>query len=80
MNVRELREALQALEAQGQGAMDVKFSYNYGDHWSTQVAADIDTIETGLVKYSEYHSMDKVNDSEEEDFSPEDTRCVVLLG
>lgn len=80
MNVRELREQLQALEAQGMGELDVKFTYNYGDHWNTQVAADVESIETGMVKYSEYHSMDKVLDSDEEDFAPEDARCIILLG
>jgi hypothetical protein len=55
MNVRELREHLQALEAGGKGELTIKFAYNYGDHWNTRVAADIDTVDTAMVKYSEYH-------------------------
>ena len=82
MNVRELREQLQALEAQGMGELDVKFTYNYGDHWSTMVAADVANVETAMVKYSEYHSMDKVvdRDEDEDQQTPEDERAVVVLG
>jgi hypothetical protein len=78
MNVRELREVLESLEAEGNGELSIKFSYNYGDHWSTGVAADVDTVETAIVKYSYYHQM-QVIDNAEEDFTPEDARCVVIL-
>ena len=78
MNVRELREVLESLEAEGKGELSIKFSYNYGDHWSTRVAADVNTVETAIVKYSDYHQM-QVIDNAEEDFTPEDARCVVIL-
>ena len=51
---------------------DVHFSYNYGDHWRTTVAPTVDTVEEGVVKYSDYHSMDKMVD-DEEDMYDEDT-------
>lgn len=84
MNVTQLREMLQDLEAQGKGEMDVQFAYNYGDHWRTQVASTIDTVEEAFVKHSEYHSMDKVVewDEEDEDYGtvPEGARAVIILG
>jgi hypothetical protein len=83
MNVRELREMLQELEAQGKGEMEVQTSYNYGDYWRTQVAQGVDTVEEATVTYSEYHSMDKVVDAEDDDgeaVAAEGTRTVVMLG
>ena len=75
MTVTELREMLQTLENDGKGELEVKFSYNYGDYWRTEVAEDVSECEVGTVKYSEYHSMDKVQDDEE----GEESRNVVLL-
>jgi len=62
--VLELRDELNAFIADGHGDLPVKFSYNYGDHWRTQVAPDIDEVELGTVKYSDYHSMDKLVENE----------------
>ena len=65
--------------------VEVHFSYNYGDHWRTEVAPRVDSIEQGVVEYSEYHRMDKMVD--DEDCYDEDTgdykadvRKVVVLG
>jgi len=72
MTVNELKELLEQFD----GDMEVKFSYPFGDYWNTQVAADIENVEEGYVKYSDYHRMDKIdNDSDEGDNS----RLVVLL-
>ena len=78
MKVAELIEQLKYMDQDA----DVHFSYNYGDHWRTQVAPTVDGVEEGVVKYSDYHSMDKLMDEsdmyeEEGDF--EGTRRVVVL-
>jgi hypothetical protein len=85
MNVTQLREMLQELEAQGKGEMEVQTSYNYGDYWRTQVAQCVDSVEEATVVYSEYHSMDKVvefDEQEDEDYGvvPEGARAVIILG
>ena len=61
---------------------EVHFQYNYGDHWRTQVAPTVDSVEMGLVKYSQYHSMDKVvePDWDNEDADDVEGKPVVLLG
>jgi hypothetical protein len=87
MNVSQLREMLQDLETEGYGETEVKFAYNYGDHWRTQVAADVDGCAAQYVMHSAYHSMDKVvdqDDVEEEDedgnFAPNpNAREVIVL-
>jgi hypothetical protein len=58
-------ELIEYLEEQDQ-TLEVKFSYNSGDYWRTQVAKDIEEVETGLVEYSDYHRMDKVVDNDED--------------
>jgi len=58
-------ELIEYLEEQDQ-TLEVKFSYPSGDYWRTQVAKDIEEVETGLVEYSDYHRMDKVVDEEDE--------------
>jgi hypothetical protein len=62
MTVAELIEYLQEEDQ----TLEVKFSYNSGDYWRTQVAKDIETVETGLVDYSDYHRMDKVVENDED--------------
>jgi hypothetical protein len=62
MTVAELIEYLQEQDQ----TLEVKFSYNSGDYWRTQVAKDIEEVETGLVEYSDYHRMDKVVDNDED--------------
>jgi hypothetical protein len=79
MKVKDLIEQLGYMDQEA----DVHFSYCYGDHWRTQVAPSVDSVEEGLVKYSDYHSMDKMMDEsemyeDEGDF--EGTRRVVVLG
>jgi hypothetical protein len=79
MKVKDLIEQLGRLDAEA----EVHFTYNYGDHWRTQVAPTVDTVEEGLVKHSDYHSMDKLmdeNDMYEEEGDYEGTRRVVVLG
>jgi len=70
MTVNELKEYLEQFD----GDMEVKFSYNFGDYWRTQVAKDISDVEEGYVKYSDYHRMDQIDEDGEED-----SERVVLL-
>ena len=56
LTVKELVEQLKYMDQDAY----VHFTYNYGDHWRTQVAPKISSVEMGLVKYSDYHRMDKV--------------------
>lgn len=82
MQVKELIEMLSRFEQ----TAEVHFSYNYGDHWRTEVAPAICQVSDGVVEYSDYHQMDKLV-TDEEDMYDEDTgdykqdiRKVVVLG
>jgi hypothetical protein len=81
MKVSQLIEQLGYMDADA----EVHISYGYGDHWRTQVAPRVDSIQEGVVEYSDYHRMDKIVD--DEDCYDEDTgdykadvRKVVVLG
>jgi hypothetical protein len=78
MKVKDLIEQLGYMNPEA----EVHFEYNYGDHWRTQVAPQVSSVEMGMVKYSEYHRMDKVvePDWDEEDANEVDGREVVLIG
>jgi hypothetical protein len=59
---------------------EVHFSYNYGDHWHTQVAPEVSSVEEQTIKYSGYHSMDAIYEGDdEEDLANKDTRLVVVI-
>jgi hypothetical protein len=83
MLVRDLIELLEGYEAD----MEVHFAYNYGDHWRTEVAPRVGSVDEGAVVYSEYHRMDKMVDTDGDcDFDDEGneivdetTRRVVVL-
>ena len=79
MQVYQLIEQLEYLDPNA----EVHFSYNYGDHWNTQVAPTVDTVEEGVVKYSDYHRMDRLMDEtemHEDEVDFEGVRHVVVLG
>jgi hypothetical protein len=79
MKVFQLIERLMDLDPNA----EVHFSYNYGDHWHTEVAPTVGSVEEGVVKYSEYHLMDQLmdeNEMYEEEGDFEGTRRVVVLG
>ena len=73
MQVKDLIELLQMENPEA----EVHFSYNYGDHWRTQVAPTVDSVEVGRVVHSEYHRMPKVVDEEEFDYDEETGEPVV---
>jgi hypothetical protein len=56
VQVKELIEMLQDMNPEA----DVHFAYNYGDHWRTEVAPKVGSVDEGAVVYSEYHRMDKM--------------------
>jgi hypothetical protein len=80
MKVKDLIEQLGYMDQEA----EVHFTYNYGDHWRTKVAPTVDQVFEGLVKRSDYHSMDKLLDEddmyEEEGDYKKDVRRVVVLG
>jgi hypothetical protein len=79
MQVFQLIEQLMDLDPNA----EVHFSYNYGDHWHTEVAPKVGSVLEGMVKYSEYHRMDKLLDEDEmyeEEGDFEGARRVIVLG
>ena len=79
MLVKDLVEQLQSQNPDAK----VHFSYNYGDHWQTQVAPTVDRVDLALIKYSEYHRMDKLMDEDnmyEDEGDYEGVRRVVMIG
>jgi len=83
MQVKELIEQLQYMDQEA----EVHFSYNYGDHWRTEVAPKVDRVDEGAVVYSDYHRMDKIAEYDDEvefdddgnEVVDESTRRVVVL-
>ncbi len=67
MKVSELIEQLECMNPEA----EVHFSYNYGDHWRTEVAPKVERVHQGIVEFSDYHRMDKL--VEDEDCYDEDT-------
>ena len=63
MTVKELIESLEGFDPN----MEVKFAYNFGDYWGTEVASNVTEIDEGQVRYSDYHRMDKVVDDENDE-------------
>ena len=61
MKVSQLIEELQCMDKDA----EVHFSYNYGDHWRSQVAPKVSQVFEGVVEFSEYHRMDKLVDEED---------------
>jgi hypothetical protein len=74
-------ELIEELKYMPQDAV-VHFQYNYNDHWRTQVAPGVDSVELGVVKYSDYHRMPKVvePDWDDEDADDVEGNAVVLIG
>ena len=84
MTVQQLRDQLDMMIADGNGEMEVMYSYNYGDHWRTTVCGSITCLDVMPVVYSEYHQMDKL-DEEYDDMDADEldqdskTRLAVVL-
>ena len=82
MKVRELIESLGYMNPEA----EVHFSYNYGDHWRTEVAPKVGRVDEGIVEFSDYHRMDKLVTDEEDVYDEEtgdyktEVRRVVVIG
>jgi hypothetical protein len=76
MNVKELISRLKQEDPKA----EVHFAYNYGDHWDTEVAPVVESVDQSEVVFSDYHSMDKLVDPEEDDDDDRTRRRVVVLG
>ena len=72
MTVQELIQSLEGFDPN----MEVKFAYNYGDYWGTEVASRIGDVDEGQVRYSDYHRMDKVTDYDDE---ADNIKTVVII-
>lgn len=72
LTIDELIALLQQKKEEGiDGETLVMFSYNYGDHWGSRVCGEIQEAELLKVAYSDYHSMPKVSElDEDEDDKP----------
>lgn len=81
MKVAQLIEELQCMNPEA----EVHFSYNYGDHWRTQVAPSVSQVFEGVVEHSDYHQMDKLVEDYEDCYDEEtgnyreDVRKVVVI-
>ncbi len=67
MKVRDLIEALQGMNQDA----TVHFEYNYGDYWKTHVAPEVEEVNDGLVKYSDYHQMPMIVEEDSTEFDEE---------
>jgi len=65
-----VKELIEMLGGMNQDA-EVHYAYNYGDHWRTEVAPKIDSVDVGSVVYSDYHRMDKMVENDDSDFDEE---------
>ena len=76
----KVSDLIELLKMEDQDA-EVHFQYNYGDHWRTQVAPRVDSVEQGFVIDSDYHRMPKVYEPDyDEDDDTADAQKVVLIG
>ena len=75
MTVKELMNTLEDFDPN----MEVKFAYNFGDYWGTEVASNVTEVDEGQVKYSNYHRMDKVTEGIDEDEEEFYVKTVVIL-
>ena len=76
MKVSDLIEVLKGYDPE----LEVHFAYGYGDHWRTTVAPSVSRVDMGIVKYSDYHRMDKLVevDYDDEEAEVEGKEVVVL--
>lgn len=74
MKVSELIEQLQDMPQDA----EVHFAYNYGDHWRTQVAPKVRSLDIGNVQYSDYHRMPKVTEFDDDNEFDEESQVVIL--
>ena len=75
MTVRELIERLK----QENPDDEVHYSYSSGDYWGTTISREVESVELGQVKYSEYHRTYKVVEDEFEEDPETEIKPVLIL-
>jgi hypothetical protein len=77
MTIKELIKILQEFDPD----MEVKLGYNSGDYWGNVVCKKISDAGVRSVEYSDYHRMDKIadTDEDEENYTDGATRKIVVL-
>lgn len=75
--IEELIAELQDIQRTAGPKAMVYFQYDYGDHWHTPVAAEVQLVEQGEVVFSEYHCMNKVLEEGAQD-GGDSLACVLL--
>ena len=73
MKVEKLIEELEFLDPEA----EVVFIYDYGDHARTLVAGKINKVSEGVIRYSDYHRLDKVV-TDDMDPKDEDREAIFL--
>jgi len=75
MKVTELIECLQELAEENED-MEVRFSYDYGDHCHTAIATLVDRVDVMPVSHSDYISDMMLVDEDDADGS--ETMAIIL--
>ena len=77
MTVKELKQWLSKYD---EGA-EVQFTYQYGDHWRTNVSPSITGLQERDVVFSAYHRMDRLVEIDEDqgEVESEHIRTVVVI-
>jgi hypothetical protein len=71
MTVSELIEELQRMPED----LEVRFAYEYGDYWNTEVCCDpVGEVQILETEYSDYHKKPKLSESHEAEL----TEMVIL--
>lgn len=60
-------EALERKKSFHGGDVDVHFAYPSGDYWRNTLAARADSVDDGVIVWSEYHREHRLVDEEEEE-------------
>jgi len=74
MKVRDLIKQLLDQDPEAEAHL----SYGYGDHWHTEVAPKIGSVESARVIHSDYHRMDRVVETADE-AEDSNARSVVIV-
>ena len=61
----KVRDLIKKLLDEDQDA-EAHISYAYGDHWHTEVAPKIGSVDSGRVIRSDYHRMDRIVETADE--------------
>lgn len=74
----KVRDLIAALSEHDQNA-EVMFRHPSHDYWRNELASEVDGVERALVTWSDYHSQNKVVDTDDER-KRERCKRVILIG